>query len=237
MADAYAARLQLAGLAPALAAPSGDWLSSVDPHLLGREVVSTTLDQVPPGRMFLKPALLKLVRAPAGVWDVDEFRRAALADGADPRLDVQYCRRLVDLDHEHRFVVCGGQVLTGSPYRVAWRAWSPSLRSDRSPEAATFVGQAVRALGDDCPPVCALDVAWDRGARRWLVVEANPLWASGPYSCDATAFVDAVDHANTAGLGRWAWRAEETQLARARAVEPVLAVGEDRATGYVEFAD
>jgi len=237
MADAYAARLQLAGLAPALAAPSWDWLSRVDPRLLGRQVVSTTLEEVPPGRMFLKPALLKLVRAPAGVWDVDDFRRAALADGADVRMQVQYCRQLLDLDHEHRFVVCEGQVLTGSPYRVAGRAWSPSLRSDRSQEAAVFAGQAVRALGGDCPAVCSLDVAWDRGGERWLVVEANPLWASGPYSCDPVAFVDAVDHANTAGVGRWAWRAEATQLVRARAVEPLVAVGEDRASGYVEFAD
>ncbi|GAB3598904.1 hypothetical protein GCM10027586_01250 [Kineococcus gypseus] len=67
MADAYAARLQLAGLAPALAAPTWDWLSGIDPELLGRQVVSTTLEQVPAGRVFLKPALLKLVHAPAGV--------------------------------------------------------------------------------------------------------------------------------------------------------------------------
>lgn len=167
---------------------------------------------------------------------MDEFRRAASADGADGRLQVQYCRQLLDLDHEHRFVVCEGQVLTGSPYRVAGRAWSPSLRSDRSPEAAAFTAQAVRALGGDCPPVCSLDVAWDRGGRRWIVVEANPLWASGPYSCDPVAFVEAVDHANVAGAGRWAWRAETTQLVRARAVEPIVAVGQDRANGYVEFA-
>ncbi|MEZ0493282.1 ATP-grasp domain-containing protein [Kineococcus sp. TBRC 1896] len=236
MADAYAARLQLAGLAPALAAPPWDWLSGLDPDLLGRRVVSTTLDRVPPGRVFLKPALLKLVGAPAGVWDVADFRRAALADGADERLRVQHCRDLLDLDHEHRFVVCEGQVLTGSPYRVAGRAWSPSLSSDRSPEAAAFARHVVRELGPDRPPVCSLDVAWDRGNRRWLVVEANPLWASGPYACDPVAFVDAVEHANVVGVERWAWRAEETQLARARAQEPVVAVGQDEATGYAEFA-
>lgn len=236
MADAYAARLQLAGLAPALAAPPWDWLSGVDRQLLGRDVVSTTLDQVPPGRMFCKPESLELVGAPAGVWDVQEFRRAALADGADERLQVQHCRQLLDLDHEHRFVVSEGQVLTGSPYRVAGRAWSPSLRSDRSPEAAVFAAEAVLALGPDCPPVCSLDVAWDRGGRRWLVVEANPLWASGPYACDPVAFVEAVDHAGTAGAGRWAWRAEATRLVRARAVEPIVAVGQARASGHVEFA-
>jgi hypothetical protein len=236
MADAYAARLQLAGLAPALAAPGWDWLSSIDPDLLGRHVVSTTLDRVPAGQMFLKPALLKLVGAPAGVWDAEDFRRAAVADGADVALQVQYCCQLLDLDHEHRFVVCEGEVLTGSAYRVAGRAWSALLRSDRSPEAAAFAGEAVRALGEDCPSVCSLDVAWDRGAQRWLIVEANPLWASGPYSCDPVAFVDAVEHANTAGSGRWVWRAEETQLARARAQVPVVAVGQGEARGYAEFA-
>ncbi|MEZ0163954.1 ATP-grasp domain-containing protein [Kineococcus sp. LSe6-4] len=239
MADAYAARLQLAGLAPELAAPPWDWLSGLDPGLLGRQVVSTTLDrvheQVPAGPVFLKPALLKLPGTPAGVWDVADFRRAALAEGADPGLQVQCCRQVLDLDHEHRFVVCEGAVLTGSPYRVAGRAWSRSLRSDRSPEAAAFARQAVRALGADCPPVCALDVAWDRGNRRWLIVEANPLWASGPYDCDPATFVDAVEHAHGVGAGRWAWRAEPTQLARARAAEPVVAVGQDEASGYAEF--
>ncbi|WP_432519672.1 hypothetical protein [Kineococcus sp. SYSU DK006] len=82
MADDYAARPQSAGLAPALAAPGWNRLSSVDPELSGRQVVPTTLDQVPAGRMSLEPALLKLVQAPAGVGEVADFRRAALAGGA-----------------------------------------------------------------------------------------------------------------------------------------------------------
>lgn len=236
MADAYAARLHLAGLAPALAAPAWNWLSTVEPELLGRVVVSTTLDRVAPGRKFLKPALLKLVDAAAGVWDVEEFRLAAVGGGADAALQVQYCEELLDLDHEHRFVVCEGEVLAGSPYRVGGRAWSASLVSDRSDDALTFARHAVRALAEDCPSVCSLDVAWDRAAERWLVVEANPLWASGPYSCDPVAFVEAVTHANVVGVGRWAWRPEETQLRRARAESPVVAVELDRATGYVEFS-
>ncbi|MFB9376231.1 ATP-grasp domain-containing protein [Kineococcus gynurae] len=236
MADAYAARLQLAGLAPRLAAPTWDWLSGIEADLVGRGVVSTTLDRVPAGRMFLKPASLKLLGVPAGVQETEDFRRAAAAEGADPRMQVQYSRRILDLDHEHRFVVREGQVLTGSAYRVGGRAWSPSLRSDRSVEADRFAREAVRALGEECPPVCALDVAWDRTDRRWLIVEANPLWASGPYSCDPVPFVDAVEHANTAGVGRWAWRAEATQLARARRHEPMVAVGVENATGYAEYA-
>ncbi|WP_432565164.1 ATP-grasp domain-containing protein [Kineococcus sp. SYSU DK003] len=98
-----------------------------------------------------------------------------------------------------------------------------------------FARHAVRVLGSECPSVCALDVAWDRGKDRWLVVEVNPLWASGPYDCDPVVFVDAVEYANTAGVGRWAWRAEETQLARARAGEPIVAVGQAEASGYAEF--
>lgn len=235
MTDAYAARLHLAGLAPALAAPAWDWLSDVDPGLTGRRVVSTTLDEVPTGRMFLKPALLKLVDVPAGVWEAAEFRAAALAGGADDGMQVQFCREVLTLDHEHRFVVCAGEVLTGGPYRVGGRAWHPSLTSTRSVEAERFARRVVRTLGEDCPVACSLDVAWDVRAQRWLVVEANPLWASAPYDADPVAFVDAVEFAVTAGAGRWLWRPEPTQTARARAEPPVVAVPTGSATGYAEF--
>ena len=234
-ADAYAARLHVAGLAPPLAAPPWNWLSGVDPDLLGRTVVSTTMDRLPPGRAFVKPAVLKLLGCPAGTWDTGEFRRAAERDGADTRMRVQWSPDLLRLDHEHRFVVRDGQVLTGSPYRVGGRAWHPGLVSSRSDDAARFARYAVRVLGGDCPPVCSLDVALDVERERWLVVEANALWASGPYRCDPVRFVDAVEAANAAGSGRWAWQPEETQVARARRAQPVVAVPEDTATGYVEF--
>ncbi|WP_345711714.1 ATP-grasp domain-containing protein [Kineococcus glutinatus] len=235
MADAYAARLHVAGLAPALLAPAWDWVSTIDPDLTGRHVVSTTMDQLPEGRMFVKPALLKLVECPAGIWDSGDFRRAARRDGAGGSMRVQYTPQILRLDHEHRFVVRDGQVLTGSPYRVAGRAWHRSLVSGRSADALAFARTAVQALGEDCPPVCSLDVALDRDSGRWLIVEANPLWASGPYSCDPVRFVDAVEVANTTGTGRWAWTPEETQIDRARREEPVVAVSRDDATGYVEF--
>lgn len=236
MADAYAARLHAAGLAPTLAAPGWDWLSSIDPALTGRQVVSTTMDQLPDAEVFVKPALIKLVGAPAGVWQSDAFRAAALAEGADEAMRVQYCRQVLALDDEHRFVVREGEVLTGSPYRVGGRSWHRSLTSQRSDQAAAFAASAVRALGDDCPVVCSLDVAYDHQAQRWVVVEANPLWASGPYGCDARLFVDAVEHANTAGTGRWAWRPEATQLARAHAHPPMVARPLETATGYAELA-
>ncbi|WP_459643206.1 ATP-grasp domain-containing protein [Kineococcus sp. NUM-3379] len=235
MADAYAARLHVAGLAPALAAPGWDWLSTVDADLLGRRVVSTTLDRLPEGRVFVKPAVLKLVGCPAGVWDTGGFRRAAEREGATGGMRVQYSEEVLELDHEHRFVVRDGAVLTGSPYRVGGRAYHRGLTSSRSGEALRFARQAVRVLGGNCPPVCSLDVALDVRSGRWLVVEANPLWASGPYRCDPVVFVDAVEAAGTAGSGRWAWAPEETQIARARRQEPVVAVAERHATGYAEF--
>jgi len=160
MTDAYAARLHVVGLSPALAAPPWDWLGGVAPDLLGRAIVSTTLDQVPDERLLVKPALLKLPEAPA----------------------------------------------------------------------------AVRSLGDDCPNVCSLDVGWDTERHRWLVVEANPLWASGPYDCAPEPSVEAVEYANSAATGRWTWVPEATQLERARRQEPVVPVTQGRATGYVEFS-
>lgn len=158
------------------------------------------------------------------------------AAGAGEHLQVQHCEQLLDLDHEHRFVVAHQQVLTGSPYRVGGRAWRPGLTSSRSADAAAFARDAVAHLGEDCPSACSLDVAWDVAARRWVVVEANPLWASTPYSCDPEVFVDAVEVSTTTGAGRWAWRPEETQLRRARTAAPVVAVPEADATGYAEFS-
>ena len=84
--------------------------------------------------------------------------------------------------------------------------------------------------------MCSLEVAWDVDARRWVVVEANPLWASTPCSCDPEIFVDAVEVSNTVGTGRWAWRPGETQLQRAMGALPVVAVSEATATGFVEFS-
>jgi hypothetical protein len=235
MADGYAARLHVAGLAPALLAPAWDWLSTIDPDLTGRHVVSTRMDQLPMGRMFLKPALLKLVDCPAGVWDAHDFQRAAQQEGASGSMQVQFTREVLQLDHEHRFIVCDGQVVTGSPYRVHGRAWHRGLTSERSADALAFARTAVQVLGQDCPPVCALDVALDCDSGRWLIVEANPLWASGPYGCDPVCFVDAVEVANTTGAGRWAWTPEEIQINRALQVEAVVAVSRADATGYLEF--
>lgn len=62
-------------------------------------------------------------------------------------------------------------------------------------------------------------------------LEANPLWASTPYSCDPEIFVDAVEVSNTVGVGRWAWCPEETQLRRAEIAARVVAVAEAEATG------
>ncbi|WP_432564440.1 ATP-grasp domain-containing protein, partial [Kineococcus sp. SYSU DK003] len=65
---------------------------------------------------------------------------------------------------------------------TGWRGGRGARRCAQSAQRRRprFARHAVRVLGSECPSVCALDVAWDRGKDRWLVVEVNPLWASGP---------------------------------------------------------
>lgn len=222
----HAARLQRAGLAPALAAPPQDWMSTVDPDHLGREVFTVPLSDLPTGhdRLFIKPAGIKIPGLSAAVWNPAQYAaRARELDVPDQSL-VQYTATVLDLDLEHRFVVVDGKVVTGSPYLIAGTIYHRQMTSPHFAEAEAYARRAVIALGAACPPAFTLDVGWDRATERWVVIEPNPLWSSGMYGCDPVAFTGGVEVANTAGEGQWAWAPDAYQRQLADQAPLVCAV-------------
>ena len=202
---------------------------------MGRAVMTVPLCELPldRGPLFVKPADFKVPGLSAAVWDPAQFVARALQLGVPEQSLVQYTATVLDLDLEHRFVVADGKVVTGSPYLIAGAGYHPAMASPRFADAEAYARRVVSALGTECPPAMCLDVGWDRGSGRWVIVEANALWSSGMYGCDAQAFTLGVEVANSAGHGRWAWTPDIYQRQRAESLALVRAVPEDQASAWM----
>jgi hypothetical protein len=232
-----ACQLRAGGLAPEFAAAPADWLSAIDPQLLGRTVVTTTLELLPDdlGTLFIKPAGLKVPALIARPYSPGEFRRIARENNIPATMGVQYCRAVLQLDHEHRCVVLGGKVTTASPYLVAGVAYHPTMLSPRFDEAVAFARATATAIGADLPPACTMDVAWDNISCRWIVVETNNIWSAAPYGGDPRAVVEAITVGNTSGQGRWRWVPDDQLVASLAHLPAIRAVPADLASGYLEY--
>lgn len=238
-AGMWAARLQRIGLALNVCSPGADWLPALDPKLLGREVVNGHLGELAGNqRLFVKPAEAKIPAFVAGVYTPAEVAAIFAQEGLNPELELQWTDSLISFDWEHRFFVTDGEVTTGSPYRVADRAWEPSISLDRYSEAERYARGVVQELSgvDMLPPHFTLDVGWDADGERWLVIEGNRSWSSGTYGCDARLALNGIYAATHYTGQRWKWK-PDAQIVSQAAAKPLLEVAalDSDSIGFAEF--
>ncbi len=117
----------------------------------------------------------------------------------------------VEFVAEMRCWIVHGEVVTYSWYRIddqIWGCedWSPPRAYIPSTQRMLCFARVV-ARTVDAPPGFVLDVGLTADGR-WLVVEANAAWSSGPYDGDPAAILAAITAAHDfdGGYPQWRWR-------------------------------
>lgn len=89
---------------------------------------------------------------------------------------------------EYRLYVVGGQIVTGSRYKLGDRVFSTT---DLDPSMLDF---ARARIAEYCPRrALCLDIAHVEGEEPYKVIETNSISSSGFYACDMGKFVGAMN--------------------------------------------
>lgn len=184
----HAARLQRAGVALELTAPGADWLPTVSEDLTKRPVFSADLTEflsLPSHyECWVKPSEAKIDGFEAGWRTVEEVARITVEHDIPLESSVQWTDTLLDINHECRFYVLDGKVVTGSEYLVDGVTYYDGAEGILLSEAKEFAQYTADALGDNQPDAYTLDVGKDMTNNDWLMIEGNPAWCSGIYGSD-----------------------------------------------------
>ena len=231
MAGGYAARMHRAGLASSLAAPGQSWLSSVDKSLTRRKIVTGAVSMMPEDvLLFAKPAESKIDAILAGKYRKSEIEEICARDGISSNQQFQWSESILKMNHEHRFFVAHGKVVTGSPYLIDGVVYHPGLVSPYFTDALKAAESILTELGENQPPAFTLDVARDETSEAWLIVEANPAWSSGIYGCDPSLVIDVLEVACNNTEDRWMWAPSDFQVRAALDTELMRIVDISEAT-------
>lgn len=219
MAGGYAARLQRAGLAPNLIAPGQYWLSEVselDETLTRRRIFTTKIADLPTGALlFAKPAEAKIESIPAGKYFTDHLLEICKNEGVPTDTLFQWTDTLLNLNHEHRFFIADGQIRTGSPYLIDGIVYTSEMISPHFGAAYDAAESFLKILESNklLPPALTLDVGRDEDSGKWLIIEANPAWSSGPYGANPSIVLEVLERACswTDGVddAKWRWEPAE----------------------------
>lgn len=184
------------------------WEKHIAPRHLGRTVVGTTAEDVMAGKYqdmslrFIKLEDVKNNHFPAQYCGDGgyAFVRSILNQGApaDTGLLLSDYRPVLG---EHRALIVNGEVRSVQPYAHIGQA---EIQLDASsPDPRSFVQDVVSALDEEWfPRSYALDVGYT-SASSMMVVEANPIWASGWYG-DSDVMIEALRYSRDCGLsGQW----------------------------------
>ncbi|MBN1317731.1 MAG: ATP-grasp domain-containing protein [Anaerolineales bacterium] len=173
--------------------PQFDWLSSLPPHYLKREIRSSNLgsmlaDWFP---AFIKPAGDKCF--PAQVYpSQNDFPELEYLAPTTPIL----ISEPVNWEIEFRCFIRERQCKTFSIYarngelaQAADGSWP--TESHEKAKAESFINALLADPDVSLPPSVTIDVGRieDRG---WAVIEANPSWGSGIYGCDPYQVLDTI---------------------------------------------
>ena len=233
MPGAFAARLHHQGLCPRLSSPGGALLSLMPHELTGREVAlfPAALAMLEPSEGFWKLADSKDDRFPAAWRTADQLAADLAAAQIPPAAMLHLTDVRLDLVAEHRAVVVGQTVLTGSFYTdLSGRphddpSFAQPAAAGRARTAATgFASEVVsrlHALGLTGPPSYTLDVGLDRISGQWVVVEANPIWSSAWYGSNPTLFVTALITDQMTDPGIWEWKPDPVLSERVARMRPL----------------
>lgn len=233
MSGRYAARLHVAGIKVDLIAPGAHWLGNVDPALLGREIHVAALQDLPNGLItHVKPAQLKIEELPAGIYATEQYHAVAARLGVCQTSLVQWTETILDLNHEHRFYVLDGEIVTGSPYLVDGQVYALGVESPQSANALSFAQEALTHLGTDIPPACTLDVGLDQHSGKWVIVEANPAWSSGMYGAEMSAVIATIDRSCLFDE-RWAWQPDSDLTRQAEQMPGMTSIPVENSTSIL----
>ncbi len=222
MAGGYAARLYVSGICPKLSAPGAHWLSMVPENLLGRKVITGTIDEFPEEKVWAKPAEVKIPEMLPGWWGRKQIESMGNPEGTLYQWTHTF---LQNLNHEHRIIMVKGEPVTWSPYLIDGIVYSTGMESPHTSSAVDFSRVVAKEMKEDFPPVCSLDVGLtDSG---WVVIEANPAWSSGLYGCDPYTVVDALDSASSEVNPRWLWNPSEFAIEQAKRNQGFIASAEE----------
>ena len=174
--------------------PSLDFLALLPFELRKRDVQFTTLQEA---RLVRKPAFIK----PAGekTFAAQVYENGSALPSLDwlPSDTPVLISEPVQWQVEFRYFVCDGEIQTLSPY---WRGDKTAQSEDGSwpmsdEENQGALNFARRALSENhLPPACVLDVGIIAG-HGWAIIEANPVFGSGIYGCDAAQVLQTVRRA------------------------------------------
>lgn len=235
-AGGYSARLRRIGLAGDFTAPGQSWLSTVDPLLTGRQIVTGKLSEIPEGKtLFTKPAEAKIDAMVAGKYTVEEIGLICAKENVPPETLFQWTEAILSINHEHRFYVCEGTIRTGSPYLIDGIVYHEEMTSPRYTEASHAAKRIVRELGGNQPAAYTLDIGLDEITGEWIIVEANPAWSSGIYGCDPGGVIDVLDVACNTPDDRWRWEPAQYLVDRAAETAPLEIVDPEDGFGIWKY--
>lgn len=193
----HAARLQRAGIANGLIAPGPNWLPGIPESLTGRRIYSAGIADflsLPSGyQCWVKPSEAKIDGFEAGWRTVAETSNIVASLRIPVDSSVQWTESLLKINHEHRFYVIDGEILTGSAYLVDGVTYYDGAVSSRTSEAHEFANHAVSELGENQPAAYTLDVGFDEINKKWILIEGNPAWCSGIYGSEPILALKAIE--------------------------------------------
>lgn len=215
-AGGYSARLRRIGLAGDFTAPGQSWLSTVDPELTGRHIVTGGVSEMPDDKLFFgKPAEAKIDAMVAGKYTATMVRIMMKQENVPADTLFQWTESLLTINHEHRFYVCDRVIRTGSPYLIDGVVFHDEMVSPRYADALHAAEKTVAALGDNQPVGYTLDMGLDEVSGKWIIIEANPAWSSGIYGCDPIEVINVLDVACNTDDDRWRWEPAEYLVQKA----------------------
>lgn len=232
MAGGYAAKLHRVGLASHLTAPGQSWLSTVDESLTGRQIITGTVSEMPENtQLWAKPAEAKIDSIIAGRYTKDEILEICSKSNVSENQLFQWTDSILKINHEHRFFVANGMIMTGSPYLIDGIIYSSTMVSPYYDDALRAAVRTVRKLGDNQPPAYTLDMGLNETTGHWIIVESNPAWSSGPYGCDPSLVIDTLEIACNNVGSDWLWEPADNLKQFALSVDPIVETDVDGASG------
>lgn len=234
LSGGYAARLHRIGLAHTFTAPGQKWLSTIPEELVGRKVITDTIDVMPEGlTLFAKPAEAKIDSIKAGLHTKEEILKIIDEENISSEQLFQWTNSILKFNYEHRFFILNGEVHTGSPYLIDGKVYNEAMTWSHYNDALHAAVSAVKLLGDNQPSAYTLDLGRDMVTDEWLVVEANPAWSSGPYGADPAKVIEVLEVACNDSTPRWLWSPARNLVEMAEDREPMEVLAYDEASGVV----
>jgi hypothetical protein len=196
MPAAHAARLQRVGYAKELIAPGPHWLTQIPQSLTQRKVSASTVEEFlsdePPNEFFIKPAEAKIDGFEASWRNFSQTSKIINRLKIPSKTFLQWSDRLININHEYRFFVLDGKIITGSSYLVNGITHYDGADNSKLDAAADYAQYAVSII-DNQPSAYVIDVGIDVSTNSWLVIEGNPAWCSGIYGSNPKKAIRVIE--------------------------------------------